>query len=226
MARVFSGIIEYASRGNTVKRTFSDFLRVVFKGFLDSVGRMLNRTGLTPISVTLLGVAGSTLAGYFVLGGRITLGGLVMLLAWPIDALDGTMARLRGEASDWGAFVDSVSDRYSELIVLGALLYHFAITNQHVLELVTFAAAAGSVLVSYVKARAEAQSFSAREGLLTRAERYLVLGPCLLFNIPAVGVWVIAILANFTALQRIWFVRSQAHSKARELVAMGEKEHD
>ena len=49
-----------------------------------------------------------------------------MLIAWPIDALDGTMARLRGEASDWGAFVDSVSDRYSELIILGALLYYFA----------------------------------------------------------------------------------------------------
>lgn len=202
-----------------MKQTFSDFLRVVFKGFLDSVGATLNRTGLTPISVTLFGVAGSVLAGYFVLAGHISLGGVVMLVAWPIDALDGTMARLRGEASDWGAFVDSVSDRYSELIVLGALLYHFATTNQHLLEVVTFAAAAGSVLVSYVKARAEAQSFSAKEGLLTRAERYLVLGPCLLFNIPAVGVWVVAILANFTALQRIWFVRSQAHAKARDLEA-------
>ena len=52
-----------------------------------------------------------------------------MLIAWPIDALDGTMARLRGEASDWGAFVDSVSDRYSELIMLGALLYYFAMTQ-------------------------------------------------------------------------------------------------
>lgn len=226
MARMFSGIIEETSRGNTVKRTFSDYLRVVFKRFLDSVGGLLNRTGLTPISVTLIGVAGSILAGYFVMRGEITVGGLVMLVAWPIDALDGTMARLRGEASDWGAFVDSVSDRYSELIVLGALLYYFAITNQHVLELVTFAAAAGSVLVSYVKARAEAQSFSAKEGLLTRAERYLVLGPCLLFNIPGVGVWVVAILANFTALQRIWIVRSQAHSKARGLKAEGETSHD
>src|SRR5512146_1244854 len=76
-----------------------------------------------------------------------------------------------------------------------------------------------SVLVSYVKARAEAQSFSAKEGLLTRAERYLVLGPTLLFNIPLIGVWIIAILANFTALQRIWAVRSQAHADMRRMVA-------
>lgn len=195
-----------------MRKTFTDFLRVTFKWFLDPVGRFLNRLGLTPITVTIIGVIGSSIAAYFIARGQISLGGLVMLIAWPIDALDGTMARLRGEASDWGAFVDSVSDRYSELIVLGALLFYFAMHEQHVAEVVTFAAAAGSVLVSYVKARAEAQSFSAREGLLTRAERYLVLGPSLLFNIPVIGVWIVAILANFTALQRIWHVRAQAHA--------------
>lgn len=202
-----------------MKQTFSDWLRVVFKRVLDPVGRILNRTGLTPISVTLLGVAGNVVAGYFVIKGQVALGGLVMLIAWPIDALDGTMARLRGEASDWGAFVDSVSDRYSELIILGALLYHFAVTGQHGVEVATFAAAAGSVLVSYVKARAEAQSFSAREGLLTRAERYLVLCPALLLNHPEVGVWIIAVLANLTALQRIWLVRAQAHANPKRLVS-------
>lgn len=199
-----------------MKKTFTDLLRVTFKWVLDPIGGFLNRIGLTPNSVTLLGVAGNLLAAYFVARGQIMLGGLAMLLAWPIDALDGTMARLRGEASDWGAFVDSVSDRYSELIVLGALLYHFAATGQELAQVVTFAAAAGSILVSYIKARAEAQSFSAKEGLLTRAERYLVLGPSLLFNVPLVGVWIIAVLANLTALQRIWVVRAQAHERMRK----------
>lgn len=198
-----------------MKKTFTDLLRVAFKWFLDPIGGFLNRIGLTPNTVTLLGVAGSALAAFFVARGQIAIGGIVMLIAWPVDALDGTMARLRGEASDWGAFVDSVSDRYSELIILGALLYYFAGTNQHTAEIVTFAAAAGSILVSYVKARAEAQSFSAKEGLLTRAERYLVLGPALLFNYPVIGVWIIAVLANFTALQRIWVVRTQAHAKMK-----------
>jgi CDP-diacylglycerol--glycerol-3-phosphate 3-phosphatidyltransferase len=201
-----------------LKRTFIDTLRTVFKGVIEPIARLLNRTRITPITVTLVGVVGNVLAAYLVARGQVSLGGLVMLIAWPIDALDGTMARLRGEATDWGAFVDSVSDRYSELIVLGGLLYYFATIDEHILSVVTFAAAAGSVLVSYVKARAEAQSFSAREGLLTRAERYLVLGPALLFNFPAVGVWIIAVLANFTALQRIVVVRSQAHARARALI--------
>ena len=203
-----------------MRRTFSDTLRVVFKGVLEPIARLLNRTGITPITVTLLGVAGNVLAAYLVARGSVSLGGLVMLIAWPIDALDGTMARLRGEAGDWGAFVDSVSDRYSELLVLGGLLYHFATIDEHFLSVVTFAAAAGSVMVSYVKARAEAQSFSAKEGLLTRAERYLVLGPTLLFNIPAVGVWIVAVLANLTALQRIWVVRAQAHANAKSSRAL------
>jgi CDP-diacylglycerol---glycerol-3-phosphate 3-phosphatidyltransferase len=202
-----------------VRKTFTEILRVAFKWFLDPIAKFLNRLGLTPITVTIIGVIGSSIAAYFIARGQITIGGLVMLIAWPIDALDGTMARLRGEASDWGAFVDSVSDRYSELIILGALLYYFAMQSLHIAEVATFAAAAGSVLVSYVKARAEAQSFSAREGLLTRAERYLVLGPSLLFNIPLIGVWIIAILANFTALQRIWYVRAQAHANAKRVLA-------
>lgn len=200
-------------------KTFTDFLRGTFKWFLDPIGRFLNWLGLTPITVTIIGVVGSSIAAFFIARGQVSLGGLIMLIAWPVDALDGTMARLRGEASDWGAFVDSVSDRYSELIILGALLYHFAIRDEPVAAVVTFAAAAGSVLVSYVKARAEAQSFSAKEGLLTRAERYLVLGPTLLFNIPLIGVWIIAILANFTALQRIWYVRAQAHANMKRVLA-------
>ena len=205
-----------------MKKTFTDILRLAFKWFLEPVAGFLNRIGLTPNSVTLIGVAGNVLAAFFIIQGQITLGGLIVLIVWPIDALDGTMARLRGEASDWGAFVDSVSDRYSEMIILGALLYYFAMHNQDIAEVVTFIAAAGSILVSYVKARAEAQSFSACEGLLTRAERYFVLGLSLLFSIPVIGVWIIAVLANFTALQRIWLVRAQAHDKMRNQVNKGE----
>jgi CDP-diacylglycerol--glycerol-3-phosphate 3-phosphatidyltransferase len=205
-----------------LKKTFTDFLRLGFKWFLDPVAGFLNRIGLTPNSVTLIGVAGNIVAALFIARGQITIGGLIVLIVWPIDALDGSMARLRGEASDWGAFVDSVSDRYSELIILGAVLYYFAMNSQHLSAVVTFVAAAGSILVSYVKARAEAQSFSAREGLLTRAERYFVLGPSLLFNIPVIGVWIIAILANFTALQRIWVVRAQAHDRMRTQLHKGE----
>jgi CDP-diacylglycerol--glycerol-3-phosphate 3-phosphatidyltransferase len=121
------------------------------------------------------------------------------------------MARLRGESSDFGAFVDSVSDRYSELIIYGGLLYYFLTLGEPVGGLLVFGAAAGSVLVSYVKARAEGLGYQAKVGLLTRVERYLVLAPSLVFNQLYIGLGIIAIFANITALQRIWHVRSQAH---------------
>jgi len=195
---------------NPQKLTFSDRLRVWFKWFLDPAARFFNRIGLTPNTMTLLGLAGNFIAAFFVAQGRMTTGGLLMLLTTPLDALDGAMARLRGNASEWGAFVDSVTDRYSELAVLGGLLYYFSSTGDWVSSVVTFAAAAGTVLVSYVKARAEAVGFNAKVGFLTRVERFLVLAPLLVFNQPVWAVWFIAIFANFTALQRIYYVRAQA----------------
>jgi CDP-diacylglycerol--glycerol-3-phosphate 3-phosphatidyltransferase len=127
------------------------------------------------------------------------------------------MARLCGESSDFGAFVDSVSDRYSELIIYGGLLYHYLTVGDRLGGLLVFVAAAGSVLVSYVKARAEGLGYGAKVGLLTRVERYLVLAPSLVFNQLYIGLGIIALFANITALQRIWFVRSQFHAKVKEL---------
>ena len=131
-------------------------------------------------------------------------------------SLDGTMARLRGESSDFGAFVDSVSDRYLELIIYSGLLYHFLVRGEPLGGMLTFGAAAGSVLVSYVKARAEGLGYEAEVGLLTRAERYLVLAPSLIFNQLNIGLGILAVFANITALQRIWHVRKHAHAKMKK----------
>lgn len=200
----------------TAKLTFTDRLRVWFKWFLDPVGGFLNRLGLTPIMMTILGLAGNAVGAYFLARGQMTTGGLFVLLMTPIDALDGTMARLRGEPSDWGAFVDSVSDRYSELIILGGVMYYFLTINSVMGVMLTFFAAAGSVLVSYVKARAESLRFEAKGGILTRVERYLVLAPLLVFNQPLLAVGIIAVLANITALQRIGLVRVQGHARMKK----------
>jgi CDP-diacylglycerol--glycerol-3-phosphate 3-phosphatidyltransferase len=93
------------------------------------------------------------------------------------------------------------------------LLVHFLLINDALSCAVVYLAAAGSVLVSYVKARAESLNYTAKVGILTRVERYLVLAPLLVVNQPVIAVWIIAILANFTALQRIWFVRKQAYDQ-------------
>lgn len=201
------------------KPTFTDRLRKFFKGILDPIGGFLNRLGLTPNSITLLGLAGATVGAYHIAQGKMTSGAFVLLASVLVDTIDGTMARLRGDPSDFGAFVDSVSDRYAELITFGGLLYYFLSQESYSGVMVTFAAAAGSVIVSYVKARAEGLGFSAKAGILTRVERYLVLIPLLVFNLPFLAVSVIAVLGNFTALQRVLHVRVQGHErmkKARE----------
>src|SRR5512147_3115229 len=195
------------------RKTFTDYLRLWFKWVLDPLGGFLNRLGLTPNMVTMLGLLGNTVGAIYLARGEMLTGGLWIALMTPVDALDGTMARLRGESSDFGAFVDSVSDRYSELIIYGGLLYHFLTQSDMLGGMLVFGAAAGSVLVSYVKARAEGLGYQAKVGLLTRAERYIVLAPSLVFNQLYIGLGIIAIFANITALQRIWYVRKHAHEK-------------
>jgi len=163
--------------------------------------------------MTILGLIGNAVGAVFLALGNMTIGGLIILAMGPVDALDGTMARLRGEASNFGSFVDSVTDRYSELVIFGGLLVHFLILDDWRSALGVYLAASGSVLVSFVRARGEASGYNTKIGILTRLERYLVLSPALILNIPMVGVWIIAVLANLTALQRILDVRRQAHHK-------------
>lgn len=196
--------------------TLTDQLRVRFKGILDPIGNVLNGFGLMPNTMTILGLVGNTIGAFLISQGHITLGGILILLMGPIDALDGTMARLRGMAGDFGAFVDSVTDRYSELVIFAGLLYYFLQEGNQLALLLVFFAAAGSVLVSYVRARAQSLGYETKVGILTRLERYLVLAPSLVFNIPEIGIWIVAIFANLTAIQRIYDVRRQVYERKQK----------
>jgi CDP-diacylglycerol---glycerol-3-phosphate 3-phosphatidyltransferase len=198
--------------------TFTDLLRARFKGFLDPVGAFFNRLGLMPNTMTILGFVGNMIGAYFLLIGNLPLGGILILLMGPVDALDGTMARLRGEDGAFGAFVDSVTDRYSELVILGALLLYYSSAGNWLGVTLSYLAAAGSVLVSYTRARAQSLGIDTKIGILTRVERYLVMAPSLILSfvnpvIPLVGIGIIALFSNITAIQRIYDVRQQFHKK-------------
>jgi CDP-diacylglycerol--glycerol-3-phosphate 3-phosphatidyltransferase len=204
------------------KKSFTDNMRLWFKGILDPIANLLGKIGLTPTAITLTGVAGNIVGAVLIAKGQLLWGGVLALLMGPLDALDGTMARLRGEASNWGAFVDAVSDRYSELLIFGGLLYYYASLTNMLGVMLTFAAAAGSVLVSYTKARADSLNFDANTGILTRMERYMILAPGLILGyyypvILLAAVAIIALLANITAFQRIWKVRKQGHELLRQM---------
>jgi len=195
------------------RRTLTDQLRARFKGVLDPIAAFLNQLGLMPNTVTILGLIGNTVGAFFLASGQMTIGGIIILLMGPVDALDGTMARLRGEPSDFGAFVDSVTDRYSELVIYGGLLFYYIQAGEILPAFLAYVAAAGSVLVSYSRARAQSLGHETKIGILTRLERYLVLTPGLVLNIPIVALWILAVLTNLTALQRILDVRTKAHKR-------------
>jgi CDP-diacylglycerol---glycerol-3-phosphate 3-phosphatidyltransferase len=195
------------------RRTFTDFMRVTFKGVIDPIAAYLNRIGLAPNTVTLIGLAGNFIAAIFLARGQFLVGGLLVWFMGPIDALDGTMARMRGEASEFGAFVDSVSDRYSEVIIYGGLLIYYMTTGDTGMMGLIFLATIGSLMVSYVRGRGEGLGFSVKGGLLTRMERYIVMVPALVLGFTKIGLIIIAVLANFTALQRIFLVRRQARKR-------------
>ena len=195
------------------KVTFADKMRGWFRWYLNPIAGFFNRLGIRPNTVTIFGLLGTIGTAILIGLGYMTWAGLLLLIMGPVDAMDGALARLRNEASDWGAFVDSVTDRYSELFLfLGFLLYYLVHANVMGVIL-AYLAAAGSVLVSYIKARADASKLDANVGLLTRVESYIVLIPGLIFNLPLYVLVIIAVLANFTAIQRILRVRRDAHRR-------------
>lgn len=192
--------------------TFTDQLRVIFKGVLEPIAEFIHKLGIHPNQLTIAGLIGTSIGAWYVSQGNMQLGGLLIMLMGPFDALDGAVARLRGEPEHFGAFVDSVTDRYAELIIFAGLLWFYLQQENWLVCMLVFLAASGSVLVSYIRARAQSLGYEAKVGIFTRVERFLVLGPSLLFNIPFVGIILIAVGANVTAFQRILHVRKESRA--------------
>lgn len=171
--------------------------------------------GLTPNLLTLIGVAASAVAAFCYLGWRaggfvLPAAGVLVLVSGLVDALDGVVARATGKASAFGGFLDSVCDRYSDAVVLSAILVGGLCDPAWGL-----AAVVGSLMVSYARARAEAAGVGmASVGLAERAERMLFLAAVTFaasFRLEALGwgVAVLAVLAHFTVLQRAAFFYSE-----------------
>jgi CDP-diacylglycerol--glycerol-3-phosphate 3-phosphatidyltransferase len=191
-------------------KTLTQYLRDIFGGTVKPVAAFLNRVGLTPNMVTLIGLFGQVIAAVFCALGYMTWGGIILVISAPLDFLDGTLARLRGTPTKFGAFFDSVTDRYAELAILGGIFFYYAQHLDWIACGVVYLAAAGSLMVPYVRARAEGVGYEAKIGILSRVERYLVLVPLLIFNQPFWAMVILAIFTNITALQRIFHVHGQA----------------
>src|SRR6202171_1537419 len=183
---------------------FEAWVRRRAEALMSAVGRV----PLTPNQVTVVGLvltfAAATLAAF----GDLRWAGVVLIFAGTCDILDGALARSTNKSYPYGAFLDSTLDRYSEGAIYVGLAAYFVSAGgplQRWLVLATLAALAGSFLVSYVRARAQSLGFVCDSGLFARPERVVVTVIGLIFG----GVYLyavialLAILTNFTALQRI-----------------------
>lgn len=202
-----------SSRANREYWTLTTWVRTWSDGILDPLSRLLARIGIQPNLLSMIGFFAASAAGAVVAAGHISQGGLLYLLSGPFDALDGALARTSGLESRFGAFLDSFIDRYSEAAVLFGILCWSTFHDRHILVLITFLAMIGSLMVSYTRARAEGLGISCKVGLFTRLERFIVLALALVTKQLFVGLIILAFLANFTALQRMFHVYRQSLHK-------------
>ena len=203
---------------------FETWVRRQAEALMSAIGRI----PVTPNQVTVIGVALTFVAAVLVALGYLRWAGVVLIVAGTFDILDGALARSSGRSYPYGAFLDSTLDRYSEGAIYIGLTAYFASTPgplQRWLLLATMAALAGSFLVSYVRARAQSLGFTCESGLFARPERVVVTVVGLIFGgVVLYGVvFLLAILTNLTALQRIrevWLQgRAQRLAMEREAAA-------
>jgi CDP-diacylglycerol--glycerol-3-phosphate 3-phosphatidyltransferase len=166
--------------------------------------------------LTFLGAVLAAVAGLLAATGNLVWAGIVLLLAAPMDAFDGTVARLSGSTkSKFGAFWDSTLDRYSEsLVLLGVLLYGLSRNNDWIVVLAGVTLF-GSLLVSYTRSRAETLGVDCKVGIMTRLERVAVTILMLILNplypdLPVlIGLGLMAVFTHVTVIMRIVHVRRE-----------------
>ena len=185
--------------------------RVNIEKGLRPVGTSLKNAGVSADHLTALGVVMAGAAAVSIGFGNLSLGLLFLILTGVPDALDGAVAKASGSAGPRGAFFDSVSDRVSDALLLGGVAWYLATTDPGLMVLLPMAVLAASMLISYERARAESLGFNAKGGLMERAERLILLGFGLLFEVLLVPVlWIMLVLTLVTAGQRFVKVWRQA----------------
>ena len=182
--------------------------------FIDPIVDLLAWAGVTPNMLTIVGVAGNILAAVLAGNGEFLAAGLLVLASSSLDMLDGALARATGKATDFGSVFDAVMDRVSEAAVLFGLLVYFGGIGRTEDQQLAFVAVVASLLVSYIRARAEIVGVELREGLFSRAPRVLVLSAGLVLepywdvweSSVHIMLWVLALMSTFTAAQRLVLV--------------------
>lgn len=188
---------------------FGETVRKHSQFFLQPMARFFNATGITPNGLTILGFVLLVGVAVVLAQGYLLIGGILTILVVILDAVDGLLARMMNRTTRFGAFLDSTLDRFSEAVLFLGLFIHLMNQQGHEVELVLiYAAVVGSMMVSYARARAEGLGIQLKDGLLTRFERIFIFCTGLILHqfILTPALWLLAILSNFTAIQRMYLV--------------------
>lgn len=181
---------------------------------LAPIGASLRRAGVTADAITVAGIVMAAAAAVAIGAGELHVGLLFLVLTGIPDALDGAVAKASGTSSTRGAFFDSVSDRFTDALLFGGVAWYLASNEPGRIMMLPVALMAAAMLVSYQRAKAESLGFTAKGGLMERAERFIALGFGLLFSSLLIPVlWVMLVLTTLTAIQRFVKVWRQASGK-------------
>jgi CDP-diacylglycerol---glycerol-3-phosphate 3-phosphatidyltransferase len=198
-----------------------EHLRTFFTNLITPVARLLLRLNVSPDAVTVVGTLGVVVAAlWFFPRGELLVGVLVITAFVFSDLLDGTMARISGKTSPWGAFLDSTLDRMGDSAIFGGLVLYFAfVVESEVLAALALYTLVTGWLTSYTRARAESLGYDAKVGLAARADRLVAIlaaaGLSDIFDVPVLleaVLWLLAVASTVTVVQRILAVRRQARA--------------
>lgn len=171
--------------------------------FIEPIARFLGALGLTPNAITVLGFFLTVIVAGVLASGRLLLAGILLIFTLAFDAVDGTLARMMGQTTRFGAFLDSTLDRWAEVVLFVAIAWVMLQTDNEPGVMLAILALSMSLLVSYTRARAEGIGLQCKEGILTRFERLVILIAGLIFAQLTWALALIAVLAGVTAIQRI-----------------------
>jgi phosphatidylglycerophosphate synthase len=174
--------------------------KATFGELVQPVNLVLHRLRVSADHLTLAGLVFGALCGLAFAQGRLLLAGLFLALSGVSDMPDGSLARATGEATPFGSFIDSVTDRYAECFVFAGIAWQMRAAPELLLVLAAFS---GSLLVSYTRARAEGLAVNCDVGVLERPERMILLIAGALSGFLVASLWAIAVLGHVTALQRV-----------------------
>lgn len=186
--------------------SFTDWARTQAGVILMPIARVMARLGIHPNTVTLVGFLLQAGVGVVFGLGHLVLGGWLLLVVAPVDALDGALARALDQKSLFGAFLDSTFDRLSDAALILGITVHYLRQGEHLEVVLLLISLVAALMVSYTRARAEALGFPCRVGLLTRLERIALIAALSAVGLPIVMIWALAVLSVFTVVQRILYV--------------------